>query len=112
MTLPLITLAAAVVPSLWLLWYFYSHNEYFLRALTAVPGHAIDGVLWGYYIEKALYSHSGRTLFMIQSLVDSGPAPRHRLYLLESWAAGPRDFDILQNRPEIRIHGGQILRTD
>jgi hypothetical protein len=49
---------------------------------------------------------------MLQSLVDSGPAPRHRLYLLESWAAGPRDFDILQNRPEIRIHGGQILRTD
>lgn len=47
MTLPLITLAAAVVPSLWLLWYFYSHNECFLRALTAVPGHAIDGVLLG-----------------------------------------------------------------
>ena len=27
MTLPLITLAAAIVPSLWLLWYFYSHNK-------------------------------------------------------------------------------------
>lgn len=49
---------------------------------------------------------------MLQSLVDSGPAPRHSLYLLESWVAGPRDFDTLQNRPEIRIHGGQILRTD
>ena len=47
MTLPLITLAAAVVPSLWLLWYFSSHNKCFLRALTAVPGHAIDGVLLG-----------------------------------------------------------------